>query len=145
LQSKYCSRYDTFIRAKAPRVPPKSLFGNQLVTQVVFLHYLYGLPPRRVCQHLGLGMDAVFALLHRVALTLKGLAPRLLEEYRRTQVRYADQTGWRTGGRSGYECLFATPILSVFLLNSSRSARVARKALGEEPLGRPLSGPPLKW
>jgi transposase len=134
LQRKYCPHCRKFIRAQAPSVLPKSLFGNQLVTQVVFLHYLYGLPLGRVCQQLGLGLGAAFALLHRVASLFKGLVAKLLEEYRQAPVRHADETGWRNDGRSGYAWLFATPLLCVFLFRRSRSARVAREALGEEPL-----------
>jgi hypothetical protein len=75
-----------------------------------------------------------FALLHRVASLFGGLIAKRLEEYRQVPVRHADETGWRTDGRSGYAWLFATPTLSVFLFRTSRSARVVREALGEEPL-----------
>jgi transposase len=134
LERKYCAHCDKFIRAKPPSVLPKSLFGNQLLTQVVFLHYLYGLPLGRVCQQLGIGLGAAFALLHRAASLFKDLVPRLLQEYRQAPVRHADETGWRNDGRSGYAWLFATPLLSVFLFRLSRSARIAHEALGDKPL-----------
>ena len=134
LQKKYCPHCRKFIRAQAPGVLRKSLFGNQLLTQVVFLHYFYGLPLGRVCQQLGIGLGAAVALLHRGASLFKGLVPTLLDEYRQAPVRHADETGWRNDGRSGYAWLFATPVLSVFLFRRSRSARVAREALGEAPL-----------
>jgi transposase len=79
LQKKYCPPCRKFIRGQAPTVLPKSLFGNQLVTQVVFLHYLYGLPSGRVCPQLGIGLGAAFALLHRVASLFQGLVPKSLE------------------------------------------------------------------
>ena len=134
LQRKSCPQCRKFIRAQAPSVLPKSLFGNQLVTQVVFLHYLVGLSLGRVCQQLGIGLGAAVALLHRVASSFKGVVPQWLEEYRRAPVRHADETGWRNDGRSGYACLFATPLLCVFLFRRSRSAKVAREALGEKLL-----------
>jgi transposase len=40
LQRKYCPHCRKFVRAPAPGVLPKSLFGNQLATQVIFLYYL---------------------------------------------------------------------------------------------------------
>jgi transposase len=134
LQRKYCPHCDKFIRARAPSVLPKSLFGNQLLTQVIFLHYLVGLPLGRVCQQLGIGLGAAVALLHRAAARFQGVVPQLLEEYRQAPVRHADETGWRNDGRSGYAWLFATPLLCVFLFRRSRSAKVAREALGEKPL-----------
>jgi hypothetical protein len=69
-----------------------------------------------------------------VASRFQGLVPKLLEEYRQAPVRHADETGWRNDGRSGYAWLFATPLLCVFLFRRSRSAKVAREALGEAPL-----------
>ena len=134
LQRKYCPRCRKFIQAPAPSVLPRSLVGNQLIVQVVFLHYRHGVPMGRVCEQLGIGLGTAFALLHRVASLFAGLIPKLLDEYRQAPVRHADETGWRTDGRSGYVWLFATPTLSVFLFRSSRSGRVAREALGEEPL-----------
>lgn len=134
LERKYCPRCGKFIRAQAPSVLPKSLFGNQLLTQVIFLHYLVGLPLGRVCQQLGIGVGAAVALLHRAASLFKGVVPQLLEEYRQAPVRHADETGWRNDGRSGYAWLFATPLLCVFLFRRSRSAKVACEALGEKPL-----------
>lgn len=62
------------------------------------------------------------------------MVPQWLEEYRQAPVRHADETGWRNDGRSGYACLFATPLLCVFLFRRSRSAKVAREALGEKLL-----------
>jgi transposase len=134
LQRKYCPHCRKFIRAQAPGVLPKSLFGNQLVTQVVFLRYLCGLPLGRVCAQLGIGLGAAVAMLHRMGSMFKGVVPHLLEQYRQAPVRHADETSWRNDGRSGYAWLFATPLLSVFLFRRSRSAGVTREALGEAPL-----------
>jgi len=134
LQRKYCPRCDKFVQARAPGVLSKSLVGNQLMVQVIFLHCRHGIPMGRVCEQFGIGLGTAFALLHRLASLFRGVIPRLLEEYRQAPVRHADETGWRNDGRSGYAWLFATPTLSVFLFRSSRSARVAHEALGEKPL-----------
>ena len=134
LQRKYCPRCRKTVQARAPSVLRKGLFGNQLITQLVFLHYRHGIPMGRLCQQLGIGLGTAFAILHRIAGLFQGVIPQLIEEYRRSPVRHADETGWRNDGRSGYAWLFATPTLSLFLFRASRSARVAREALGEKPL-----------
>jgi len=134
LQKKYCPRCRRYVGAKPPSVLPKNLFGNQLITRVVFLHYWYGVPMGKVCQQLGIGAGAAFQMLHRVGALFQGVLPKLLQEYRQAPVRHADETGWRNDGRSGYAWLFAAATLSVFLFRSSRAARVAREALGTEPL-----------
>jgi len=102
LQRARCPRCGKTLPARAPEVLPKSLYGNQLVTQVVFLHYRQGIPVGRLCDQLGLGLGAVFEILHRMAALFRGVIPKLIEEYRQAAVRHADETGWRTDGRSGY-------------------------------------------
>ncbi|MGA2329811.1 MAG: transposase [Bryobacteraceae bacterium] len=118
-------------RARCPRcgMLPKSLYGNQLITQVVILHYRQGIPMGRLCEQLGVGLGAVFDILHRMAALFKDVIPMLSREYRQSPMRHADETGWRMDGRSGYAWLFATPELSRFLFRSARSARVPREVL----------------
>jgi transposase len=50
------------------------------------------------------------------------------------EVRHADDTSWKTDGRSCYDWLFATETLSAFLFCSTRSASVARESLGTRAL-----------
>jgi hypothetical protein len=114
---------------------PKSLYGNQLVTQVVFLHYRQGIPMGRLCDQLGIGVGAVFEILHRMAALFRGVIPKLIEEYRQAPVRHADETGWRTDGRSGYAWLFASATVSLFLFRATRSAQVPKEVLGASALG----------
>jgi transposase len=65
--------------------------------------------------------------------------PKLIDQYRMAEVRHADDTSWRTDGRSCYAWLFATETLSVFLFCSTRSASVAREFLGTQPLSGVLA------
>jgi transposase len=72
---------------------------------------------------------SVIDIFHRLP-----VMPKLIDEYRVAEVRHADDTSWRTDGRSGYAWLFVTETLSVFLFCSTRSASVAREFLGTQPL-----------
>jgi len=101
LERARCPRCGKTVQARAPEVLPKSLYGNQLVTQVVFLHYRQGIPMGRLCDQLGIGLGAVFDILHRMAALFRGVMGKLIGEYRQAPVRHADETGWRTDGRSG--------------------------------------------
>jgi hypothetical protein len=65
---------------------------------------------------------------------LEGVIPTLIEAYRHSPVRHADETGWRTDGGNGYSWLFCTPTLSLFRFRSTRSASVVREVLGTRPL-----------
>jgi len=135
LQRARCPRCGKRVRARAPEVLPKSLYGNQLIPQVVFLHYRQGIPVGRLCGQLGVGLGAVFEILHRMAALFRGVMGKLTEEYRQAPVRHADETGWRTDGRSGYAGLFASATVSLFLFRPTRSAQVRKEVLGASPLG----------
>jgi transposase len=135
LERARCRRCGKTVQARAPEVLPKSLYGNQLITQVVFLHYRQGIPMGRLCDQLGLGLGAVFDILHRMAALFRGVMPKLIEEYRQAGVRHADETGWRTDGRSGYAWLFASATVSLLLFRATRSAQAPKEVLGEQVLG----------
>lgn len=134
LERARCPRCGKTVQARAPEVLPKSLYGNQLITQVVFLHYRQGIPMGRLCDQLGVGLGAVFEILHRMAALFRGVMGKLIEEYRQAPVRHADETGWRTDGRSGYAWLFASATVSLFLFRSTRSAQVPKEVLGTQAL-----------
>ncbi|MGI0013521.1 MAG: IS66 family transposase [Nitrososphaera sp.] len=134
LEKKYCPRCRKTIQAQAPGILPKSLYGNQLITQTVFWHYLHGIPIGRVCEQAGIGLGTVIEIFHRMATMFRGVVPKLIEEYRQSPVRHADETGWRTDGRSGYAWLFSTPSLSIFLFRSTRSSSVPKEVLGQKTL-----------
>jgi len=134
LQRKYCPRCKKVVQARAPGVLPQSGCGNQLLTQAIFLHYFHAIPMATVCQRFGVNVGTMFQMLHRVGALFQGAIPKLIEEYRQAPVRHADETRWRTDGRSGYAWLFATPALCLFLFRSSRSARVVKEVFGGEKL-----------
>jgi len=135
LERARCARCGRTVQARAPGVLPKSLYGNQLITQVVFLHYRQGIPVGRLGDQLGIGLGAVFEILHRMAALFRAGMGRLIEQYRQAPVRHADETGWRTDGRSGYAWLFASATVSLFLFRATRSAQVPKEVLGTAALG----------
>jgi transposase len=59
---------------------------------------------------------------------------KLMEQYRQSHVKHADETGWRTDGQNGYVWLFATGQISLFLFQKSRSAKIPQMILGQKPL-----------
>lgn len=135
LKKRYCPKCRKAVQAQAPGVLPKGLYGNQLITQLVFWHYLHGIPMGRVCDQAGIGLGAVVDIFHRLAFIFRGVIPKLVQEYRSASVRHADETSWRTDGRSGYAWLFATERSSIFLFRSTRAASVPKEILGTENLG----------
>jgi len=58
----------------------------------------------------------------------------LVQAYRDSPVKHADETGWRTDGQNGYSWLFCTPDISIFRVRRTRSASVPKEVLGEKAL-----------
>jgi hypothetical protein len=69
-----------------------------------------------------------------LARRLQTVIPVLIGQYRRSPVKHADETGWRTDGRNGYAWLFATPSISIFRFRASRAAAVAKEVFGHRRL-----------
>ena len=134
LKHKRCSRCGAKVRARAPGVFAKCLYGNQLLTHIAVQHYLYGVPLGRLVEQLGIGYGSLINALHRLARYLAGVPPKLIQEYREAPVKHADETGWRTDGANGYAWLFCTPKISIYRFRETRSSDVPREVFGAEPL-----------
>jgi len=134
LEKRWCRRCGKTFRAEPPGVLPKNLYGNQLMANAAVMHYLHGIPVGRVCEQLGIGDGALLNIFHRMATLFSGIVPKLIEEYRQSPVKHADETSWRTNGKNGYAWLFATPKTSIFLFKKTRSASVPREVFGKERL-----------
>jgi|LSQX01.2.fsa_nt_gb transposase len=134
LDVKRCPKCRKTFRAKPPGVPPKGLFSNRLLAVVAIEHYLHGRTLGQLQRQLGVGYGAICHAMHALAKRLMPVMPRLLRGYRAAFVKHADETGWRSDGRSGYAWLFCTPRISFFRFRGSRSAQVAHDVLGAKPL-----------
>jgi transposase len=126
ISKRYCPHCRRSFRPQAPGVLPKSLFGNQLIANVVDAHYHYGLPMGRICEQNGLGAGSLVEIYHRLARLFRDVPKRLIQEYRQAPVKHADETSWRTNGKNGYAWLFATPDISIFQFGKNRSAAVPK-------------------
>lgn len=73
LQRKYCARCRQAVQANAPAVLPKSLFGNQLIAEVLTSHYVHGEPMGRISERLGLGLGSLLEMAHRTAGLFRGV------------------------------------------------------------------------
>lgn len=134
LHQKRCTRCKKVFTPRVPGVLPHSLYGNQLVVNAAVMHYLHGIPMGRVCEQLGVLPGSLVDIFHRLAGLFERIPERLIEEYRASPVKHADETGWRTDGKNGYAWLFATERLSIFQFKKTRSGAVARAVFGKGPV-----------
>lgn len=134
LEKKYCPHCQSTTQAQVPRVMPKSLYGNQLVSEIIGGHYLNGETMGRLTDKFGINLGTAIDILHRSAKLFESVVGKLILQYRQAQVRHADETSWRNDGRSGYAWLFASESLSIFLFRLTRASSVVKDILGTEPL-----------
>ena len=134
LPKQYCPCCHQTYQPRAPGVLPKSLYGNQLVATVATMHYLHGIPMGRIIEQIDIGLGPLIKIFHRLATIFANVPNRLIEPYRQSPVKHADETGWRNDGQNGYAWLFATEKISLFLFRKTRSSSVPREVFGTEPL-----------
>ena len=135
MRKKWCPHCRKTI-IKKPVVLPKSLYGNQLIAQAAVLHYGHGVPLGRVEDILGkaAATASLHDIFHRIARLLSPAIPKLINEYRKSEVKHADETGWRTDGSSGFAWIFCTETISIFQFKDNRSSKVTRSILGDKKL-----------
>lgn len=134
LEKKYCPACHKIFRGQLESVLPKSLYGNQLIATAITMHYLHGIPLGRIGEQIGIGSGSLIKLFHRIAKLFAPVPQKLIEAYRESPVKHADETGWRTEGKNGYVWLFATGHLSIFLFRKTRSSQVPKELFGDTKL-----------
>ncbi len=134
LQRCRCPLCNKLFSAKAPEVLPKFLLNNELLTHVAGEHYVDGIPMGLLEQKLAINNGTLFNAMHHLAQLFKHVPHKLIDDYRQTFVKFADETKWRNDGKNGYAWLFSTAQLSIYRIRPTRSARVAFEVLGTAPL-----------
>jgi transposase len=134
LERKRCCRCKKVITARPPGVLARCLYSNQLLAYVAVQHYIYGNTLGQIEKQTGIGYSSLIDAMHQLSKRLKDVPEALIQHYRQSAVKHADETGWRTDGHNGYSWLFCTPDTSIFRFRNSRSAAVAREVFGDKPL-----------
>jgi transposase len=134
LSKRYCPKCRRIFQPSAPGVLPKNLYGNQFMANAMTMYYLHGIPLGRVCEQLQANPGSLIDCFHRLARLFAPVLPKLIDLYRQSPVKHADETSWRTDGQNGYVWLFATDSISLFLFRQTRSGKVPQAILGDQPL-----------
>ncbi len=134
LQRKRCPKCKKLVSARAPGVLSKCLYSNQLLAYVAVQHYIYGNTLGQIEKQTGIGYSSLVDAMHQLSKRLKDVPNALIAAYRASEVKHADETGWRTDGNNGYAWLFCTPKISIFRVRKTRSASVPKEVFGEKPV-----------
>lgn len=134
LPKRYCRRCKKSFQPQAPSVLPRGLYGNQLLATASAMHYMHGIPMGRICEQMEIGAGALVEVFHALAKLFAAVPQKLIEEYRQSPAKHADETGWRINGKNGYAWLFATETISIFIFKQTRSSKIPKMVFGDEPL-----------
>jgi transposase len=132
LPQKYCPHCKKLFKPRAPGVLPRRQYGNQMITTATVMHYLHGIPMGRICEQMNINPGSLVEIFRGLATLFEKVPGRLIQEYRLSPVKHADETGWRTDGKNGYAWLFATTTVSIFLFRTTRSAEVVKTVFGKD-------------
>lgn len=134
LKRKRCIKCKKVFQAKVPSVLPKGLYGNNMLAHIATEHYLNGIPLGHLEKQTGICYGSLIQAMHQLGRILKDVPEKLIEEYRKAPIKHADETGWRTDGKSSYAWLFGTPEMSIFRFRKTRSSSVPKEVFGENKL-----------
>lgn len=131
----YCPKCDKYVIAK-PQVLNKALFGNQLSSQLIVNHFMYGIPVGRIEQMFNRSIQrgSIHQIYHRIAEIFESAVDKIIRDYRNEEVKHADETGWRNDGDNGYAWLFNSKNNSIFRFEKTRSSKIVKEVLGENEL-----------
>lgn len=122
------------LQAQVPGVLPKCLYSNRLMAHVAVEHYVNGLTLGYLEEQTGVGIGSMIDAMHHLGRLLKKVPESLIEDYRQSPLKQADETGWHIDGVSGYTWLFCTPEISIFRFRHTRSGKIVQDILGTKSL-----------
>ncbi len=134
-EKRYCKKCKKTYIAQAP-VLPRSLYGNGLLSMIISMFYLEGIPLNRILEMLGnkINKGSIINALHKVSDIFSPMVETIRKDYCNNLIRHADETGWRTDGDSGYAWLFCSNTESIYIFANTRSGQIPLSILGAEEL-----------
>ncbi|KKK98589.1 hypothetical protein LCGC14_2641230, partial [marine sediment metagenome] len=134
LKRSRCPKCGCNFRAKPPGVLPKFLFSNKLLAYLASEHYLHNRTMGKLEKLTGINKGSLIDGMHHLGKVFDRVPEKLINSYRQSLVKHADETSWRNDGQNGYAWLFCTSDISIFRLRKSRSSKVPKEVFGNKDL-----------
>jgi len=135
IERKVCPKCRRIVSGKVENAFPRMSLSNDLIVEIAEQHYVLGRTLGQLTERFSLPYATVADCLHRIGRKLEPCLEKLKSDYRASEVRHADETGWRTDGGNGYSWYFGSKDVSLHLFRATRSAGVVREVLGTQQLG----------
>ena len=116
----WCAKCNRQVKERVPGVLPRFAASNSLLAQNVMDRYVYGMTVGTISARTGLSKSAILSEDERLSEILKPCTDRLLELYRKSPVKGADETTWSCDGLRGYVYGFFTDDIALFRFRGTR-------------------------
>jgi transposase len=134
LERKKCPKCCKIVSGKVENAFARMSLSNELIVEVAEQHYVLGRTLGQIAERFALPFSTLADALQRIGKRLEPCLEKLKQDYRRAEVRHADETSWRTDGGNGYSWYFGSEQVSLHLFRETRSASVVREVIGTERL-----------
>lgn len=128
-----CPRCGRLYKGNARGALPGAMLDNRLAASMAYMHYAEGATRGHLSRLWGIAESTLESTFERLADALEPCMTRLLEEYRASPVKHADESGWPCDGHRGSGWDFVTADMSLFSFPDSRRGEVAAGVFGPEP------------
>jgi transposase len=134
IERKKCPKCRRIISGKVGNALARMSLSNELITEVAEQHYVLGRTLGQIAERFALNYSTLAEALKQIGKKLEPCLEKLIEDYRMSAVRHADETTWRTDGAGGYSWYFGAEKVSLYLFRETRSASVVREVFGTQNL-----------
>lgn len=134
VERKVCPKCRKIVSGKVGNAFPRMSLSNELMVEIAEQHYVLGRTLGQLAERFALPFATLAESLKSIGKKLEPCLEKLIQDYRTSQVRHADETSWRTDGGNGYSWYFGSERVSLHLFRATRSASVVREVLGTEQL-----------
>lgn len=129
--ARYCPHCQKPVRPRIPGVLPKTRLCNNVLARTASEHYLDGVPMGTVARRLNVSKGTLLHEMHRFAVLAMPAYENLKCVFRQAEVKYADETPWRTDGNNGYAWLFIGGPVRLFVCKGTRAMSVPAEVLAD--------------
>lgn len=134
IERKVCRQCRGIISGRVGNALARVALSNQLMVEVAEQHYVLGRTLGQIAERFTINYSTLSESLKRIGKMLEPGLERLKSDYRQAEIRYADETSWRTDGGNGWSWYFGSKEVSLHLFRATRSASVVREVFGSEQL-----------
>ncbi|HSK74411.1 MAG TPA: transposase [Pyrinomonadaceae bacterium] len=108
LERKVCPKCRKIVSAKVRNAFPRMSLSNELMVEAAEQHYVLGRTLGQIAGRFELPFATLAESLKSIGKKLEPCLEKLIQDYRTSPVRHADETGWRTDGAGGYSWYFGS-------------------------------------